>query len=71
MTESTTTVALIAVLLCAAVWLSVRMAAVSDQSLLSMGCRRRMLWFGTHARHLYAGCALVAVAMLVLGLNAG
>jgi hypothetical protein len=56
----------IAMLLSLTSWLSVRMAAGSDLSVLSSACRRRVRWWETHARNLYLGCACLAVALVVL-----
>jgi hypothetical protein len=56
----------IAVLVAAAMWLSLRSAASSDLGVLPASCRKRLLWWRMNARHVYYICAALALVTVVL-----
>lgn len=65
MTQSMLGLAGTAMLVAAALWLSLRMAATSDLHMLPVSCRRRLTWWRVNSRVVYLLCgALVAAAAI-------
>lgn len=65
MMQSMVGLAAIALLVAAAMWLSLRMAATSDLQVLPASCRRRLTWWRVNSRVVYLLCgALVAAALI-------
>jgi hypothetical protein len=52
----------IAVVVPAAMWLSLRAVPMSDLDVLPVRCRRRIRWWQLNARWLYVSCAALAAA---------
>jgi len=51
----------IATMLSAGTWISLRAASTGDPALLPTHCLRRLRWWQHNARHIYAGCAAVTL----------
>lgn len=60
----------IAVLLSAALWRSLHVAATAELVALAAYCRRRLTWWRLNARGDYPGCAAVTVAAVAMELVA-
>ena len=54
----------IAVLLAAGTWVTVRLIP-ADRDLLPLHCRSRLRWWQLNARYLYAGCAVVTLCTVL------
>jgi hypothetical protein len=51
----------LAVLVAAAMWLSMRVISMSDLEVLPARCRERIMWWHLNVRWLYACCAIIAI----------
>lgn len=60
----------IAVLLSAALWLSLHVAATAELAVLPAYCRRRLTWWRLNARGVYLGCAALALVAVAVELAA-
>jgi hypothetical protein len=69
MSESLVAVIAIALLVSAAMWLSLRVAATSDLAVLPASCRKRLQWWRLNARNIYLICGALAFATAVLQLQ--
>jgi hypothetical protein len=59
----------IALLVAATMWLSLRVAAISDLAVLPANCRKRLQWWRLNAKHVYLICATVGFSTVVLQLH--
>ena len=59
--SAASTLAALAVLLAAAIWITLRGITTSDVPRMPVRCRRRIVWLQHNARWLYACCAAAAV----------
>jgi hypothetical protein len=65
MTESAIALLALAALVPAATWCSLRMAAAVDLDVLPTHSQRRIQWWQSHAGHVYAVSAALAVLAVV------
>jgi hypothetical protein len=59
----------IAVVVAAAMWLSLRVVPMSDLDVLPVRCRRRIRWWQLNAHWIYACCAVLAAGGLLTHLS--
>lgn len=59
----------VALLVSAAMWLSLRATTGSDLTVLPLYCRRRVRWWQANSRYVYLACAVAAVAGVAIELG--